>query len=93
MLELLSRTQHLAALELLIRFGLKGSLPKNEHIIGVLGSYFYVSGAGFTRLPRVEVADTIGCGYNWAASEIYFTLNGELLGELLTYHSTILEAD
>ncbi|KAH7203416.1 ankyrin repeat-containing domain protein [Fusarium oxysporum] len=97
MLELPSRTQHLAALELLrnrkIRFGLKGSLPKNEHMIGVIGSYFYVSGAGVTRLPKVEVADTIGCGYDWAASEIYLTLNGELLGELLTYHSTIMEAD
>ncbi|EXA46392.1 hypothetical protein FOVG_07109 [Fusarium oxysporum f. sp. pisi HDV247] len=72
-----------------IRFGLKGSLPKNEHMIGVIGSYFYVSGAGVTRLPKVEVADTIGCGYDWAASEIYVTLNGELL----TYHSTITEAD
>ena len=62
-------------------------------MIGVIGSYFYVSGAGVTRLPKVEVADTIGCGYDWAASEIYFTLNGELLGDPLTYHSTITEAD
>jgi hypothetical protein len=66
-----------------ISFGLEKSPPKSGHVIFFSGSYSFVKGAiyGQDRLPKAKIGDTIGCGYNWAGSEIYFTLNGKLLGE------------
>ena len=60
-------------------FGLKGSLSERGNIAHVSGLYFFMSGPQNDGLPSVTIGDTIGCGYNWVRSEIYFTLNGRLL--------------
>jgi hypothetical protein len=66
-----------------IWFGLRGSRCEHSYTISIIGSSLSVVSrpVGGGKLPDVAVGDTIGCGYNWAKSEVYFTLNGEILSK------------